>query len=85
MGNSNQNTPTLVSVCSNWKDNHILEIDNNSEITLNGHSIPTPPNFMPKKHNITLTGGKVYLNGYQWDEKKFRWRRTLTAIWYTGF
>ena len=75
----------IASVCSNWNDRNILEIDNNNKITLNGYSIPSPPNFIPKRHNITLTGGRIYLNGYEWDKENNKWKRSLRAIWYTGF
>lgn len=62
--------------------NHIVRIDGDV-IVLDGIEIPTPPHFNGRNSNLTTSNDKIYLNGYEWKDGK--WKRTLTALWHRIF
>lgn len=51
-----------------------------NEVTINGVKMPPCP---AKGHNSTIIDNKVYLNGYELVNGK--WKRTLKALWYKWF
>lgn len=52
----------------------------NNEVMINGVKMPTCP---AKGHKSTIIGDKVYLNGYELVDGK--WKKTLRALWYKWF
>ena len=51
-----------------------------NEVTINGVKMPPCP---AKGHNSTIINNKVYLNGYELVDGK--WKKTLRALWYKWF
>ncbi|MBO5828770.1 MAG: hypothetical protein J6R59_10035 [Paludibacteraceae bacterium] len=51
-----------------------------NEVIINGVKMPPCP---AKGHNSTIIGDKVYLNGYELVNGK--WKKTLRALWYKWF
>lgn len=52
----------------------------NNEIIIDGIKMPPCP---APGHNITMINNKVYVNGYELINGK--WKRTLKALWYKFF
>lgn len=50
------------------------------EIVINGVKMPPCP---AKGHNSTIIGDKLYLNGYELVDGK--WKKTLRALWHKWF
>ena len=48
--------------------------------TINGVELPPVPS---KGYNNTVINGKVYIDGYEW--KNGKWKRTLRALWHLWF
>lgn len=48
-----------------------------NEVTINGVKMPPCP---VKGHNSTIINNKVYLNGYELVNGK--WKKTLKALWH---
>lgn len=69
-----------------------MSYDNNSTITLDGvvvigneviiNGVKMPP-CPAKGHNSTIINNKVYMNGYELVDGK--WKKTLRALWYKWF
>lgn len=59
---------------------NILLVVSGNEVTINGVKMPPCP---AKGHNSTIIDNKVYLNGYELVNGK--WKRTLKALWYKWF
>jgi hypothetical protein len=53
----------------------------NNKVILNGKELPTVPSG--KIRSSTIIGDKVYVNGYEWKDGK--WKKTLKALWYKWF
>lgn len=51
-----------------------------NEVTINGVKMPPCP---VKGHNSTIINNKVYLNGYELVNGK--WKKTLKALWHKWF
>ena len=51
-----------------------------NEVTINGVKMPPCP---VKGHNSTIINNKVYLNGYELVDGK--WKKTLRALWHKWF
>lgn len=51
-----------------------------NEVTINGVKMPPCPT---KGYNSTIVNNKVYLNGYELVNGK--WKKTLKALWYKWF
>lgn len=51
-----------------------------NEVTINGVKMPPCP---VKGHNSTIIDNKVYLNGYELVNGK--WKKTLRALWHKWF
>ena len=51
-----------------------------NEVTINGVKMPPCP---AKGHNSTIIGNKVYLNGYELVDGK--WKKTLKSLWHKWF
>lgn len=51
-----------------------------NEVTINGVKMPPCP---AKGRNSTIIGNKVYLNGYELADGK--WKKTLKSLWYKWF
>ncbi len=51
-----------------------------NEVTINGVKMPPCP---VKGHNSTIITNKVYLNGYELVNGK--WKKTLKALWHKWF
>ena len=49
-------------------------------VQINGVVLPSAPG---KESNITTINDKVYINGYEY--KNGKWRRTLKALWHLWF
>ena len=54
-------------------------------IRYNGEKIPNPPNFKDNNHNITVINNHFYVNGWEYDLKKKKWKRSLAALWHLIF
>lgn len=52
----------------------------NNEVTINGIKLPPCP---AKGNSSTIINGKVYIDGYEFDNGK--WKKTLRALWYKWF
>ena len=52
----------------------------NGEVTINGTKMPPCP---VKGNNSTIIDDKIYLNGYELVNGK--WKKTLRALWYKYF
>ena len=52
----------------------------NGEVIVYGVKMPPCP---AKGHNSTIINGRVYLNGYELTNGK--WRRTFKSLWYKWF
>jgi hypothetical protein len=52
-------------------------------IRYNGVVLPNPPRFQNNNHNVTQIDNRLYINGYEWKDGK--WKRTLKALWYLIF
>lgn len=50
------------------------------QVYIKGVKVPNPPTNC---RCITITNGKVYIDGYEY--KKGKWRRTLKALWHLWF
>lgn len=48
------------------------------EIYIDGEKLPPLPKKRPI-NSVTQCGGRLYVNGYEWNRGK--WRRTLRAVW----
>jgi hypothetical protein len=51
-----------------------------NEVTINGVKLPPCP---AKGHNSTVINGKVYIDGYEFVNG--RWKKTLRALWHRWF
>ena len=51
-----------------------------NQVWINGHALPLAP---CQGRNITTIDGKVYLDGYEY--KNGKWKRTLRALWHLLF
>lgn len=51
-----------------------------NEVTINGVKMPPCP---VKGHNSTIINNKIYLNGYELINGK--WKKTLRALWHKWF
>lgn len=51
-----------------------------NKVWINGTLLPSAP---CKGRNSTLIDGKVYLDGYEY--KNGKWRRTIKALWHLWF
>ena len=51
-----------------------------NEVVINGIKLPPCP---AKGHNSTIIDNKVYLNGYEFVNG--RWKKTLKALWHKWF
>lgn len=51
-----------------------------NRILVNGEELPPCPT---NGHNVTQINGKVYIDGYEYKQGK--WRRTLKALWHLWF
>lgn len=51
-----------------------------NEVVINGVKLPPCP---AKGYNSTIIGNKVYLNGYEFVNGK--WKKTLSALWHKWF
>ena len=58
--------------------NGVAIIDN--EVIINGVKMPPCP---VKGHNSTIINNKVYINGYELINGK--WKKTLRALWHKWF
>lgn len=52
----------------------------NNEIYVGGQKIPMPPHGF---NNITIINNKVYVDGYEY--KNGKWKKTLVAWWHKYF
>lgn len=70
--------------CGNYIKNSLISSSGvvviGNEVTINGVKMPPCP---AKGHNSTIINNKVYLNGYELINGK--WKRTLRAWWYKWF
>ena len=62
-----------------------IQISNNvivkgNQVTIDGVELPPAP---CKGNNLTTINGKVYIDGYEF--KNGKWRKTLKALWYKWF
>lgn len=62
-----------------------IQISNNTtvignQVYINGTPLPPAP---CKGRNSTMIDGKVYLDGYEY--KNGKWKRTLMALWHLWF
>lgn len=53
-----------------------------NEVTINGVKMPPCPG-KGRGYSSTIIGNKVYLNGYELVNGK--WKKTLKALWYKWF
>ena len=51
-----------------------------NKVTINGVELPPVPS---KGRNSTVINGKVYIDGYEF--KNGKWKRTLRALWHLWF
>ena len=51
-----------------------------NEVIINGEKMPPCP---AKGHNSTIINGKVYIDGYELVDGK--WKKTLRALWHKWF
>lgn len=51
-----------------------------NKVIINGVELPPVPS---KGYNSTVINGKVYIDGYEFKDGK--WKRTLKALWYLWF
>lgn len=51
-----------------------------NEVTIDGVKLPPCPS---KGYNSTIINGKVYLDGYEFINGK--WKKTLRALWHKWF
>lgn len=58
--------------------NNVIACGN--KVTVNGIELPPAP---CKGNNSTIIDGKVYLDGYEF--KNGKWKKTLKALWYKLF
>ena len=54
-------------------------------IRYNGKQLPNPPHFKSNNHNVTQMNGQLYINGWEYDWKNKKWKRTLKALWHLIF
>jgi hypothetical protein len=52
-------------------------------VYINNKKLPPPPNCTGTYSNVTVIDGKVFINGYEW--KNGKWKRTLRALWHMIF
>ena len=57
----------------------------NNVIRYNTERIPNPPRFKGNKHNVTIVGGHLYINGWEYDFKNKKWKRTFASLWHLIF
>lgn len=50
------------------------------QVIINGAKLPPPPTSC---HNITMINDKVYIDGYEF--KNGKWKKTLRAWWHLWF
>lgn len=55
----------------------------NGKLFINGEQIELPKHSLNSGLNITQHNNKLYINGYEQIDGK--WRRTLAAIWHYLF
>ena len=60
-------------------NNNIVRVLGN-RVWINGKELPLAPG---KGRNVTQIDGKVYIDGYEF--KNGKWRRTLAALWHLWF
>lgn len=51
-----------------------------NKVIVNGVELPPVPS---KGHNSMIINGKVYIDGYEF--KNGKWKRTLRALWHLWF
>ena len=71
-----------IGIQNNYGENYIITENNGvviigNEVTINGVKMPPLP---AKGHNSTIINNKVYMNGYEIINGK--WKKTLRALWY---
>ena len=62
-----------IQISDNW-------IVRGNKVIINGVELPPVPS---KGYNSTVIDGKVYIDGYEFKDGK--WRRTLRALWHLLF
>ena len=78
MGNIQIDSGNIVKNSVVSSNNRVTVIG--SEVTINGIKMPPCP---AKGHNSTIINNKVYLNGYELVNGK--WKKTLIALWHKWF
>ena len=61
----------------------IYTIGNKNLIYINGKKLLLPPNYKSNNSNITVIGNRVFVNGYEY--KNGKWKKTLRALWHYIF
>lgn len=71
-----------IGVQNTIKDSNILSgtVIINSTVIVDGVELPKPPT---KCHNTTIIDNKVYIDGYEF--KNGKWKKTLRAWWHLWF
>lgn len=73
-----------IGMCNNCENCVFTEdcgvIVKGNEVIIDGVKMPPCP---VKGHNSTIINNKVYLNGYELVNGK--WKKTLKALWYKWF
>lgn len=64
----------------NYMTSNGLTVFNNIVILADGTKLPPCPS---SGHNSTVINGKVYIDGYEF--KNGKWRKTMRALWYRLF
>lgn len=65
------------------QDNNYIIGSANGYVVINGERISPPPGCSKGYCHTTMIGNKVFINGYEWKDGK--WKRTLRALWYLIF
>lgn len=73
-----------IGQCNNIKNSTISSNSGvviiGNEVTINGVKMPPCP---ARGHNSTINNNKVYLNGYELINGK--WKKTFKALWHKWF
>ena len=66
-------------MANNYVESNGIRIVTN-KVYMNGRELPPVPS---EGYNTTVINGKVYIDGYEF--KNGKWRKTLKALWHKWF
>lgn len=66
-------------------NNNKSVVSSRDGIFINGEKIETPKSMNKNSQSQTIIDNKIYINGFEYDSKKKKFKRSFLALWYFLF